>query len=50
MTGPRAGQTSSVTAEDEAEAKAATLDTSIEETIVQEVVPASRRRRPRGSR
>ena len=47
MTGPTAGQTSSVTAEDEAEAKTATLDVSIEETVIQEVVPASRRRRPR---
>jgi oligopeptide/dipeptide ABC transporter ATP-binding protein len=44
MTGPTAGQTSSVTAEDEAEASAAVLDASITATVVEEVVPASHRR------
>jgi oligopeptide/dipeptide ABC transporter ATP-binding protein len=47
MSGPTAGQTSSVTTEDEAEAKAAILDPSLEKTIIEEAVPASRRRRPR---
>jgi peptide/nickel transport system ATP-binding protein len=47
MSGPTAGQTSSVTAEDEAEAKAALLDASVAGTVIEEAVPASRRRRPR---
>jgi oligopeptide/dipeptide ABC transporter ATP-binding protein len=44
MTGPTAGQTSSVTAEDEADAAAAVLDASTTATVVEEVVPASHRR------
>jgi peptide/nickel transport system ATP-binding protein len=47
VTGPSAGQTSSVTAEEEAERKAAVLDASVQGTVVEEAVPASRRRRPR---
>ena len=47
MTGPSAGQSSSVTAEEEAEQKAAVLDASVQGTVVEEAVPASRRRRPR---
>jgi oligopeptide/dipeptide ABC transporter ATP-binding protein len=47
MTGPSAGQSSSVTAEEEAEQKAAILDASVQGTVVEEAVPASRRRRPR---
>jgi oligopeptide/dipeptide ABC transporter ATP-binding protein len=47
VTGPTAGQTSSVTAEEEAEHKAAVLDASVTGTVVEEAVPASRRRRPR---
>src|SRR5262245_38005076 len=47
MPGPTAGQTSSVTEEDEAEAKAAILDASVQGTVVEVAVPASRRRRPR---
>jgi oligopeptide/dipeptide ABC transporter ATP-binding protein len=47
VTGPTAGQTSSVTAEDEAEQKTAILDPSVSETVIEEAVPASRRRRPR---
>src|SRR5262245_61452999 len=44
MTGPTAGQTSSVTADDEADAAAAVLDASTTGTVVEEVVPASHRR------
>ena len=44
MSGPTAGQTSSVTAEDEADAAAAVLDASTTGTVVEEVVPASHRR------
>jgi len=47
VSGPTAGQTSSVTAEEEAEAKAAVLDASLAGTVIEEAVPASRRRRPR---
>jgi peptide/nickel transport system ATP-binding protein len=47
MTGPTAGQTSSVTAEDEAEAATAVLDASVTGTVIEVAVPASRRRRPR---
>src|SRR5262245_39682340 len=47
MRGPTAGQSSSVTAEDEAEQKAAVLDASVQGTVIEEAVPASRRRRPR---
>ncbi|HEX5015302.1 MAG TPA: ABC transporter ATP-binding protein [Candidatus Limnocylindrales bacterium] len=47
MTGPSAGQTSSVTAEEEADQRAAVLDASVQGTVVEEAVPASRRRRPR---
>jgi oligopeptide/dipeptide ABC transporter ATP-binding protein len=36
-----------VTAEEEAEAKAAVLDASLAGTVIEEAVPASRRRRPR---
>jgi len=43
-----------VTVEEEAEQKAAILDTSVSETIIEEAVPASRRRKahahPRGRR
>jgi oligopeptide/dipeptide ABC transporter ATP-binding protein len=46
VSGPTAGQTSSVTAEDEAEQKTALLDASVEGTVIEEAVPASRRRRP----
>ena len=45
MTGPNAGQSSSVTVEEEAEQKAAILDTSVTETVIEEAVPASRRRK-----
>ena len=47
MSGPTAGQTSSVTADEEAEQKTALLDASVEGTVIEEAVPASRRRRPR---
>jgi oligopeptide/dipeptide ABC transporter ATP-binding protein len=47
VTGPTAGQTSSTTAEEEAEQKTAILDTSVVGTVIEEAVPASRRRRPR---
>jgi peptide/nickel transport system ATP-binding protein len=47
VSGPTAGQTSSVTAEEEAEQKTALLDASVEGTVIEEAVPASRRRRPR---
>ena len=47
MSGPTAGQTSSVTADEEAEQKTALLDPSVEGTVIEEAVPASRRRRPR---
>jgi peptide/nickel transport system ATP-binding protein len=47
VSGPTAGQTSSVTAEEEAEQKTAILDPSLRETVIEEAVPASRRRRPR---
>jgi oligopeptide/dipeptide ABC transporter ATP-binding protein len=52
VTGPTAGQTSSVTAEDEAEARTAVLDASIQGAVIEEAVPASRRRprRERGER
>jgi peptide/nickel transport system ATP-binding protein len=46
VTGPKAGQSSSVSVEEEAEQKASILDTSVTGTVIEEAVPASRRRRP----
>jgi ABC-type dipeptide/oligopeptide/nickel transport system ATPase component len=47
VSGPTAGQTSSVTEADEAEAKTAVLDATVTGSVIEEAVPASRRRRPR---